>query len=616
MGADGIIDLDALAAALDRDTTVVSVMLANNEVGTIQPLDDVAAVVRRRAPNAVLHTDAVQAFPWLDVARLAGPADLVAVSAHKFGGPQGVGVLAVRRGRRGRSDHPRRGTGARPPFGYPQRGRHRRHGGRHAGDRGRPGRDRGPGRAHCGTGWPTICSSAVPGTTETGDRAAKIPGNCHLCFEGIESEALLLLLDEAGVCASAGSACASGAMEPSHVLTAMGIPKVKALGSLRLSLGTTTTADEVDLALKTIPDAVAQLRSGLGRVRVLVAMSGGVDSSVAAALLREAGHDVVGVTMKLWGGDSDTGCCSVADVEDARRVAQQLGIAHHVFNFTDDFDRDVVDPYVAGHAAGTTPNPCVACNRHLKFDRLLVRSRQLGFDAVATGHHARVVVVEDGSRRRYRLCRGADPAKDQSYVLHMLTQSELRRILLPVGELTKAAVRAHAAGLGLRTAAKPDSQDVCFITRAGGRGAFLGDRIPLHPGRLVEAGTGREVGQVPAVELVTVGQRRGMQIGAVRDGVDRRYALDVDIATATVTVGSLDDLLVDRIALTRTSWVDRVGWPGMPVEVQMSAHGRPVPGKLGDDGVVWLAERQRRVAPGQSVVLYDGDDVLGGGLAG
>src|SRR6266568_2751025 len=187
-------------------------------------------------------------------------------------------------------------------------------------------------------------------------------------------------------------------------------------------------------------------------MRVLVAMSGGVDSSVAAALLQEAGHDVVGATMKLWGGDSDSGCCSVADVEDARRVAQQLGIVHHVFNFTDDFDRKVVERYVAEHQAGRTPNPCIECNRHLKFDRLLRRADQLRFDAVATGHYARITRTDAG---RYQLRRGVDQLKDQSYVLHMLGQSELAGVLLPIGELTKAEVRARAAELGLRTAAKP-----------------------------------------------------------------------------------------------------------------------------------------------------------------
>jgi tRNA-specific 2-thiouridylase len=334
-------------------------------------------------------------------------------------------------------------------------------------------------------------------------------------------------------------------------------------------------------------------------------MSGGVDSSVAAALLLELGHRVTGVTMKLWGGESDTGCCSVSDVDDARRVAQQLGIDHHVFAFGDEFDAHVVAPYVAAHAGARTPNPCIECNRHLKFDRLLRRAVALGFDAIATGHHARVVAAADGTRR---IARGADRAKDQSYVLYVLGQDALARTLLPVGDRTKADVRAIAAAMGLRTAVKAESQDVCFITSTDGRGAFLSRRMPTHAGRVVDT-TGTELGAVDAVELVTVGQRKGLGLAG---GTGPRYVVDIDAHAGVVTVGSRADLLRDQVSLTD------IVWPSGPVTgdvlVQCSAHGEARPASIAG-ATVRFAEPQPRVAPGQSVVLYDGEQVVGGGLA-
>ncbi|HET6834791.1 MAG TPA: tRNA 2-thiouridine(34) synthase MnmA [Acidimicrobiales bacterium] len=349
-------------------------------------------------------------------------------------------------------------------------------------------------------------------------------------------------------------------------------------------------------------------------MKVLVAMSGGVDSSVAAARLIAAGHDVVGVTMKLWGGESDTGCCSVRDVDDARRVAQQLGIAHHTWTFSGDFDRHVVDPYVDAHRRGVTPNPCIECNRHLKFDRLLRRARAVGFDTVATGHHARIVTRPDGTRR---LARGADAAKDQSYVLYVLGQAELSRTLLPVGEMTKAEVRFEAEALGLRTARKPDSQDVCFITSGRGRRGFLGGRMDLRPGRVVDE-AGRDVGAVDAVELVTVGQRRGLGLPG---GGAPRYVVDVDVPAATVRVGPERDLLCEHVALERVVWSGDPpgGGPSPTIAAQCSAHGPPRPARVepvgNDRAVVRFDGRVRRVAGGQSVVLYEGDEVIGGGIA-
>jgi tRNA-specific 2-thiouridylase len=340
----------------------------------------------------------------------------------------------------------------------------------------------------------------------------------------------------------------------------------------------------------------------------MVAMSGGVDSSVAAALLQRDGHDVVGVTMRLWGGESDTGCCSVADVDDARRVAQQLDIDHLVFNFSTDFDAGVVDPYVRAHAAGVTPNPCVECNRTVKFARLAERADVLGFDAVATGHHARIELVDD----RRRLVRGADRAKDQSYVVHMLDQRALARTMFPVGDLDKPAVRAMAAELGLRTATKPDSQDVCFITSTGGRREFLGRRLPFHPADIVDTG-GRRLGRVDAVELVTIGQRKGLGLPG---GGPKRFVLDVD--RSRVVVGDETDLLREAVAVGGVTWIDEP--MSGEVLVQCSAHGQPAAATVAPvDGGVTVAwhEPHRRIAPGQSIVFYDRSDsyVLGGGHA-
>jgi tRNA-uridine 2-sulfurtransferase len=330
-------------------------------------------------------------------------------------------------------------------------------------------------------------------------------------------------------------------------------------------------------------------------------MSGGVDSSVAAGLLKEAGHEVVGATLKLWGGTSDSGCCSVADVDDARRVAQMLGVDHHVFNYTEEFERHVVAPFVDGHARGLTPNPCIECNRHIKFDLLFDRARRLGFDAVATGHHAQVV-RRDGS---YLLVRGADERKDQSYVLGYLGPAQLSMLLLPIGSMTKAAVRAEAERLGLRTWNKPDSQDVCFIEASRGREHFLGQRIELRPARVVDRSSGDVLGSLDAIQLVTLGQRRGVAPG--RDG-EKRYVARVDLARDLVEVGRLEEVLVSVLALDNSS----LSFARGPIEseadvmVQSSAHGRAQPAKLrlGATPQLEFAEPIRPVAPGQTVVFY------------
>ena len=338
--------------------------------------------------------------------------------------------------------------------------------------------------------------------------------------------------------------------------------------------------------------------------RVLAALSGGVDSSVAAALLVERGHDVTGVTLKLWGGERGSGCCSAGDVEDARRVAFQLDIPHYVFNFTDDFERSVVTPYVGAYANGRTPNPCVECNRTMKWGRLLDRAVGTGFELLATGHHARVLSTREG----HALFRGRDLAKDQSYVLYMLGRAELARTILPIGELTKQEVREHAARLGLRTADKPDSQDTCFVSRSD-RGAFIGSRAEASPGPIIDT-EGTRLGEHRGVHEFTVGQRRGIGVSTG----ERRYVVDVDAATATVTIGARAALLRDAVRLSDLCFVSGRPEDGAAVMAQVRAHGDAVEARLEGD-VVSFADPQPRVAPGQVVALYEGDRVIGGGIA-
>ncbi len=346
----------------------------------------------------------------------------------------------------------------------------------------------------------------------------------------------------------------------------------------------------------------------MSRARVLVAMSGGVDSSVAAALLVEQGHDVTGVHLKLADTPPDEqvqgkGCCTLADAADARRVADRLGIPFYVWDMAEAFQQAVVADFLAEYAAGRTPNPCARCNERVKVVGLLARARALGFDALATGHYAR---VEGG-----RLYRGADRAKDQSYVLYMLGPAELAHLRLPLGALTKPEVRAIAARLGLRTAAKPESYDVCFVPD-GEVAGWLERRLGRRPGELVDA-AGRVLGVHAGAYRYTVGQRRGVGIAAPTP----RYVLRIEPAANRVVVGERAELAIRTVELAATSATDGAGLRAGPAAVQLRAHGAEVGCQVvalaGGRARLELAQAVDAVAPGQAGVLYDGDRVLGGG---
>lgn len=344
---------------------------------------------------------------------------------------------------------------------------------------------------------------------------------------------------------------------------------------------------------------------------VLVAMSGGVDSSVAACLLNEAGHEVLGSHMKLVHLDGvEHGCCGPQAEADARAVAEHAGFAFEVADLSAVFEERVIGDYVGEHERGRTPNPCVRCNERIKFGAFLDRARDLGFDMVATGHYARRVHGSDG---RWHLHRGVDRVKDQSYVLHTLGQEQLARSLFPIGEQTKAETRAHAGRLGLPVAGKPDSQELCFVPRADG-GGFLEERAPhlVRQGQVVDP-QGRVLGVHAGLHRFTIGQRRGLGVSTG----ERSFVLDVDPEANRIVVGPGELLARRGLMAESVRWV--VEAPSGPVEaeVKIRYNGEAVPAIAeplpGCQARVTFRHPQRAIAPGQSAVFYAGDEVLGGG---
>lgn len=343
-------------------------------------------------------------------------------------------------------------------------------------------------------------------------------------------------------------------------------------------------------------------------MRVAVAMSGGVDSSVAAALLKDEGHEVIGITLKLWRGPDGeapiTGCCTLADSEDARRVAAQLDVPYYVLDYTDHFRTGVIGRFMTDYRTGRTPNPCIECNRTVKFSLLLDQSARFGCDYLATGHYARIREI-DG---RFKLLRGVDRDKDQSYVLSMLAQTQLSRVLFPIGEVEKSVTRQIAADLGLRTAAKKDSQDICFVGPQGYR-QFLARHDPesVAPGPIIDSGT--TVGRHQGVAGFTIGQRHGLGVSAG----ERRYVVAVDGAHGAIHLGTRSELEVLGLELEQVTWCDQKLGDRTAVEVQFRAHGQAVPG-LWSEGRVVFDEPQFGIAPGQTAALYRGDQVLGSAI--
>ena len=348
-------------------------------------------------------------------------------------------------------------------------------------------------------------------------------------------------------------------------------------------------------------------------MKVLAAMSGGVDSAVAAARAIEAGHEVTGVHLALSKNPQSyrsgaRGCCSAEDAHDARRAADVIGIPFYVWDLSDRFAADVVSDFVAEYAAGRTPNPCLRCNEKIKFSAVLDRGVALGFDAVCTGHYARLIRRGED----VELHRAIDASKDQSYVLGVLTQDQLRRSYLPLGASHKAQVRAEARARGLRVANKPDSHDICFIAN-GDTAEFLEQRLGNRPGDIVDV-AGAKVGEHAGSHRFTVGQRHGLRLGTPAQDGQPRFVLAITPTTNTVTVGPRDALAVGKINASRPTWTTQAPdteWVG---EVQVRAHGLPMAAtvQVHDERLqVVLDSATSGVAPGQAAVLYEGTRVIG-----
>jgi tRNA (5-methylaminomethyl-2-thiouridylate)-methyltransferase len=626
VAGDGTIDPGILRAALRPDTALVTLALANHELGNIYDLATLAAIAHDG--GALFHADAVQAAGKIPVDVRALGVDALTLSAHKLHGPKGSGAIFLRRG---------------VPFDPAGRGGHQER------ER-RAGTENVAGIVGFGVAARLAAADlssegarisslrarlearllAIPDARRQGDPARALPGTLNIGFAGAPGQLVAAALDLEGVAVSTGAACTSGSLDPSPVLLALGLSRQEATCALRFGLGRGTTVEEIERAAALVSEIVARVRRrGHGdrasgsvgrRERIVIAMSGGVDSSTAAAMLVDAGHDVVGVTLRLYDASGTAAsiggrCCGPRDIEDARATAAHLGIPHHVIDESAAFSAAVIDDFVAEYRAGRTPNPCVRCNERIKFGPLLSFVDAVGATALATGHYARLVADSEGGGRDGGLAlrRARDADKDQSYFLFGVRPEILARVRFPLGDKTKDEVRALAHRFGLPNANKADSQEICFIPD-GDHVAFLDARGGGPAGAIVDDQTGAALGAHAGTHGFTVGQRRGLPASS-----ERRFVLRIDGATGEVRVGPRDRLGRDRLRVSDVRWLDpRAGDVARRCAVQIRHRAVAAPAWIEPSGdgatLVRLDQPAFGVAPGQAAVFYDGDDrVLGGG---
>ena len=627
IAGDGTIDPAAVRGALRPDTALVTLALANHELGNVYDLASLAAVAHEG--GALFHADAVQAAGKILVDVNALGVDALTLSAHKLHGPKGVGAIFLRRsvpfdpaGRGGHQERERR-AGTENVAGIVGFGVAAR-----------------LAAAELSSEGARITSLrerleaqllAIPDARRHGDPARALPGTLNVGFAGAPGQLVAAALDLEGVAVSTGAACTSGSLDPSPVLLALGLPRQEAARALRFGLGRWTTLEEIDRAAALVAQIVARVRrrghgdhvvtTAGGRERIVIAMSGGVDSSTAAAMLVDAGHDVVGVTLRLYDASGTAAsiggrCCGPRDIEDARATAAHLGIPHHVIDESAAFSAAVIDDFVAEYRAGRTPNPCVRCNERIKFGPLLSFVDAVGATTLATGHYARLIHEDsdDGAGAGVALGRARDADKDQSYFLFGVRPDILARVRFPLGDKTKEEVRALARRFGLPNADKADSQEICFIPD-GDHVAFLNARGGGGPaGAIVDDQTGVALGAHAGTHAFTVGQRRGLPAST-----ERRFVLRIDGATGEVRVGSRDRLGRDRLRVSDVRWLDpRAANAARRCAVQIRHRAVAAPAWIEPSGdgatLVRLDQPAFGVAPGQAAVFYDSDDrVLGGG---
>ena len=623
VAGDGSIDPQDLRAALRPDTALVTLALANHELGNVYDLATLAGIAHEG--GALFHADAVQAAGKILVDVDALAVDALTISAHKLHGPKGVGAIFLRRS---------------APFDPAGRGGHQER------ER-RAGTENVAGIVGFGVAArlaATELSSAgariaslrerleaqllaIPDARRHGDPARALPGTLNVGFAGAPGQLVAAALDLEGLAVSTGAACTSGSLDPSPVLLALGLPRQEAACALRFGLGRETTLEEIERAALLVGEIVARVRRrGHGdqvvaaagrRERIVIAMSGGVDSSTAAAMLVDAGHDVIGVTLRLYDASGTAAsiggrCCGPRDIEDARATAAHLGIPHHVIDESAAFSAAVIDDFVAEYRAGRTPNPCVRCNERIKFGPLLSFVDAVGASALATGHYARL--SPDGGGAGVALGRARDADKDQSYFLFGVRPEILARVRFPLGDQTKEEVRVLARRFGLPNADKADSQEICFIPD-GDHVAFLNARGGGGPaGAIVDDQTGVALGAHAGTHGFTVGQRRGLPAST-----ERRFVLRIDGATGEVRVGSRERLGRDRLRVSDVRWLDpRAADAARRCAVQIRHRAVAAPAWIEPSGdgatLVRLDQPAFGVAPGQAAVFYDSDDrVLGGG---